>query len=185
MTRAKFLAIFHKCISYHSLDTSKYNTHSFRIGRCTDHVLQGFSNEKIKKIGRWKSNAYLRYVRPDVITTEGLLLLAPVFSLAGHSFIVFWHPLSDPLQETRVGFSHRWVLKWYEITICVFYMAELLIMYISMCSVLHDMCIIARLISLCLDNGYQFDFFHLQCGRVMIRSISLENLFTVGTLWFS
>ena len=69
VTRAKFLAIFHKCISYHSLDISRYNTHSFRIGRCTDLVLQGFSNNKIKKIGRWKSNAYLRYVRPDVITT--------------------------------------------------------------------------------------------------------------------
>ena len=69
VTRAKFLAIFHKCISYHSLDTSRYNTHSFWIGRCTDLVLQGFSNDKIKKIGRWKSNAYLRYVRPDVITT--------------------------------------------------------------------------------------------------------------------
>ena len=27
--------------------------------------------------------------------------------------------------------------------------------------------------------------FHLQCGRVMRRSISLENLLTVGTLWFS
>ena len=27
--------------------------------------------------------------------------------------------------------------------------------------------------------------FHLQRGRVITRPISLENLLTVGTLWFS
>lgn len=67
VSRQKFLAILHKCITHLSLDSKKYNTHSFRIGRCTDLVMLGFSEEQIRNIGRWKSDAYKRYIRPDVI----------------------------------------------------------------------------------------------------------------------
>lgn len=45
----------------------RYNTHSFRIGRATDLALKGMFPEQIRVIGRWSSDAYLKYVRPSVI----------------------------------------------------------------------------------------------------------------------
>ena len=44
MTRLQFQAVFHRCISFLSLDTARYNTHSLRIGRCTDMITQGYSD---------------------------------------------------------------------------------------------------------------------------------------------
>ena len=40
-----------------NLDESLYDTHSFRIGRATDLFKDGTDVERIKKLGRWKSNA--------------------------------------------------------------------------------------------------------------------------------
>ena len=45
------------------LDNTLYDTHSFRIGRATDLSKKGVTLEKIKRIGRWKSNAVYRYLR--------------------------------------------------------------------------------------------------------------------------
>ena len=45
------------------LNPSDYNTHSLRIGRTTDLALQGHGEASIKSIGRWGSNAYMKYVR--------------------------------------------------------------------------------------------------------------------------
>ena len=46
-----------------NLDADLYDTHSFRIGRATDLLKFGHHIEKIKKIGRWKSNAVYNYLR--------------------------------------------------------------------------------------------------------------------------
>ena len=46
-------------------DTALYNTHSIRCGRATDMAIAGIPELVIKRTGRWKSNAYLRYVRFD------------------------------------------------------------------------------------------------------------------------
>ncbi len=46
------------------MDKERYSSHCFRIGRCTDWVGEGFSVTQIQKKGRWKSLAFLRYVRP-------------------------------------------------------------------------------------------------------------------------
>ena len=43
------------------------NTHSFRIGRTTDLALTGASDAYIRQVGRWASNAYLKYIRPVVV----------------------------------------------------------------------------------------------------------------------
>ena len=45
------------------LDPSLYDTHSFRIGRATDLFKAGLDLEKIKQLGRWKSNAVYKYLR--------------------------------------------------------------------------------------------------------------------------
>jgi len=47
---------------------SNYNTHSFRIGKTTDLAKQGYSYAKIALIGRWNSNAYLKYIKPPTIS---------------------------------------------------------------------------------------------------------------------
>ena len=43
-----------------------FNTHSLRVGRATDLALAGTSDAIIRQTGRWKSNAYLAYVRFDL-----------------------------------------------------------------------------------------------------------------------
>ncbi len=45
-----------------------YSTHSFRIGRATEEAVKGASDAQIRDLGRWKSSAFLSYIRP-----EGLL----------------------------------------------------------------------------------------------------------------
>ena len=51
-----------------SFRSKRLNTHSFRIGRTTDLVLQGgVSDAYIRHVGRWSSNAYMKYVRSVVV----------------------------------------------------------------------------------------------------------------------
>ena len=41
----------------------RYNTHSLRVGRATDLALEGASDATIRATGRWRSNAFLSYLR--------------------------------------------------------------------------------------------------------------------------
>ena len=41
-----------------------FNTHSFRIGAATSAAQLGLSSTTIKRLGRWRSSAYRRYIRP-------------------------------------------------------------------------------------------------------------------------
>ena len=43
--------------------TGNYSSHSFRIGAATSAALAGFPDHLIKTLGRWSSDAYLRYIR--------------------------------------------------------------------------------------------------------------------------
>ena len=45
------------------IDTRKYNTHSFRIGVATTKIQANIPNPLIQLMGRWKSNAYLTYIK--------------------------------------------------------------------------------------------------------------------------
>ena len=42
---------------------TKYSGHSFRIGAATTAAAVGVEDSMIKTLGRWKSAAYLAYVR--------------------------------------------------------------------------------------------------------------------------
>lgn len=63
LKRSQFSGVLTKAISYAGLPVHKFKTHSFRIGRATTLASQGVSNETIKILGRWKSNAFQTYIR--------------------------------------------------------------------------------------------------------------------------
>ena len=48
------------------INPNRYNTHSLRIGRASDLAEQGCSDSKIAEIGRWRSNAFTKYIRNQV-----------------------------------------------------------------------------------------------------------------------
>ena len=52
------------CLQLAGLPAHKYNTHSLRIGRITQLALDRTTQTNIKIVGRWKSDAYLRYIKP-------------------------------------------------------------------------------------------------------------------------
>jgi site-specific recombinase XerD len=49
-------------------DAAAFNTHSFRIGRATDMYRQGYSDLQIAKAGRWNTKAFLKYIKPQIIS---------------------------------------------------------------------------------------------------------------------
>ncbi len=44
-----------------------FHTHSFRIGRATLWAQLGYTNEQIMHMGRWRSDAYKKYIRPSMV----------------------------------------------------------------------------------------------------------------------
>ena len=45
----------------------EYNTHSFRIGRATQLALENAPDNTIRSVGRWHSNAYRTYIKPQAM----------------------------------------------------------------------------------------------------------------------
>ena len=50
----------------------QYSGHSYRIGGATTAAAAGLSDWEIKLLGRWKSNAYQRYIRAPVELLVGI-----------------------------------------------------------------------------------------------------------------
>ena len=67
LTRQLLATTLHDLLRAIHLHPSNYNTHSFRIGKATDMASQGFSYAQIALLGRWHSNAFLKYIKPTVI----------------------------------------------------------------------------------------------------------------------
>ena len=64
LTQALFRSALHSLLKQVGLCAEQFNTHSFRIGAATTGDAVGLSETQIKTLGRWKSNAYQRYIRP-------------------------------------------------------------------------------------------------------------------------
>ncbi len=68
VTRSFLVDNLLKALIHTKHGSSGFNSHSFRVGRTTDLVLQGKSDAFIQKVGRWSSTAYRKYIRPHAIT---------------------------------------------------------------------------------------------------------------------
>ena len=64
LTRFQFLSVLRKCLLFCDLDTSKFKSHSFRIGAASSCSAAGVSMATIQKWGRWRSSAVNSYIRP-------------------------------------------------------------------------------------------------------------------------
>jgi len=67
ITRGSIVKQLKDILNTLGLNSDTYNTHSLRIGKTTDLYKSGATHLQIMKCGRWKSNAYLTYVKPDII----------------------------------------------------------------------------------------------------------------------
>ena len=77
LTRSAFVSRVSHTLSAGGIDPSKYSGHSFRIGAASTAAARGIDDSLIKTLGRWKSSAYLLYVR---IPRERLANLCPLLS---------------------------------------------------------------------------------------------------------
>ena len=55
-----------RCLAYCGLDTSRYKSHSFRIGGACHAADRGYSDAQIRALGRWKSDAFKVYLGSEV-----------------------------------------------------------------------------------------------------------------------
>ena len=63
LTRQRLVEEVRQALGKAGLDPSKYCGHSFRIGAATTAAEKGMEDSVIKTLGRWRSLAYLEYIR--------------------------------------------------------------------------------------------------------------------------
>lgn len=63
VTRAEFVRMLNDCLKFSNLDPSVYKSHSLRIGAACQAAANGYSDAQVREMGRWKSDAFKRYIR--------------------------------------------------------------------------------------------------------------------------
>ena len=63
LTRHRLVEAVRAALREAGLDDAKYCSHSFRIGAATTAAAKGIEDAMIKTLGRWRSLAYLEYIR--------------------------------------------------------------------------------------------------------------------------
>ncbi|KAK6173009.1 hypothetical protein SNE40_016550 [Patella caerulea] len=58
-----FYAHLQYSLKWAGLDSNRYKGHSFRIGGATTALMMGINERTIQQLGRWKSNAFQKYIR--------------------------------------------------------------------------------------------------------------------------
>jgi hypothetical protein len=59
------------CISFCGLDVTRFKSHSLRIGGASHYANLGYSDSQIRVLGRWKSDAFKKYIRGQRIYLPG------------------------------------------------------------------------------------------------------------------
>ena len=62
-----FINILKRNLNFCGLDSKLYKSHSFRIGGASLYASMGLSNAQIRLIGRWNSDAFVKYIRCERI----------------------------------------------------------------------------------------------------------------------
>ena len=93
LTRSNFVTHFKSALSIAGIDSVGYPGHSFRIGAATTVARRGLQDSTIKQLGRWRSAAYQRYIKPS---TKSLAHVASSIAIAPESGPreVSWAPSS-------------------------------------------------------------------------------------------
>ena len=69
VSRNMFAKQLNDCLKFCDLNPSVYKSHSFRIGAASLAAEHGVSDAQIRILGRWKSNAFHKYIRVQTLTT--------------------------------------------------------------------------------------------------------------------
>ena len=79
LQRRSFTTQVQQALSASGVDGSLFNGHSFRLGAATSASIAGVSESIIKRLGRWQSSAYQRYIRtpPSDLAHISQQLVAP------------------------------------------------------------------------------------------------------------
>lgn len=70
VTKSFFGDQLKKSLAWAGLSTLSYKGHSFRIGAATTAAMQGVSDEEIQRMGRWKSQAFKKYIRIPMLQLQ-------------------------------------------------------------------------------------------------------------------
>ena len=65
LTPSWFRRTLKTLLAHLGYDASQYNTHSLRIGAATSAAEAGISTKTIKRLGRWRSQTYRRYIHTN------------------------------------------------------------------------------------------------------------------------
>ena len=68
LSRDALVTAIRRALGSTTRDVSLFNGHSFRIGAATTAAQAGIPDSTIMQLGRWKSSAFMRYLRPPVET---------------------------------------------------------------------------------------------------------------------
>ena len=63
LTRSQLVSAIRSALENSGVDVRRYSGHSFRIGAATAAAQVGLPDSLIQTLGRWRSSAYLRYIR--------------------------------------------------------------------------------------------------------------------------
>ncbi len=80
LTRTKLVSRLREALAQTGIDTSHYSGHSFRIGAATAAARAGYSDSFIQALGRWKSDAFITYIRAN---PADLAAVAPALASNG------------------------------------------------------------------------------------------------------
>ena len=65
LTRPKFVTELRQALKASGTNPENFSGHNFRSGAATTASSQGISDAQIKLLGRWRSSAYQRYIKPS------------------------------------------------------------------------------------------------------------------------